>query len=228
MILSPVLVPGALFSVFIFINFFLVFVHSSGAVPAGTMLAVLVIWFAVSIPLSCIGSILGLKKTPLELPVKVNQITRQIPPQPKYMKTPYLALIAGIFPFGAIAIEMYFIYNSLWFNRIYYMFGFLFFCFILMLITCMLVTMLLIYFSLCNENYHWQWKSFFVSGGISIYVFLHAIALSKLNLGGITSIILYLGYSFVIAACIGLMCGTLGYLCTMYLTLHMYSQIRVD
>jgi transmembrane 9 superfamily protein 2/4 len=228
MILSPILVPGSLFLIFIFINFFLIFAHSSGAVPAGTMLAILLIWLAVSIPLSCIGSVLGLKKLPIELPVKVNQIARQIPPQPKYMKTLYLALIAGIFPFGAIAIEMYFIYNSLWFNRIYYMFGFLFFCFILMLITCMLVTLLLIYFSLCNENYNWQWKSFFISGGISIYVFIHAIILSKLNLGGLTSIILYVGYSFVIAALVGLMCGTLGYLCTMYLTLHIYGQIKVD
>ena len=228
MLLSPILIPGLIFSLFILINFFLIFANSSGAVPAGTMLAIVLIWFAISVPLSCIGSLLGLKKKNIELPVKVNQIIRQIPPQPKYMKTPYLSLIAGIFPFGSIAIEMYFIYNSLWFNRIYYMFGFLFFCFILMLITCMLVTLLLIYFSLCNENYKWQWKSFFVSGGISIYVFLHAIILSKLNLGGLTSIVLYVGYSFLIAACIGLMCGTVGFLSSLYLTLHMYRQIRVD
>lgn len=228
MILTPTLVPGSLFLIFIFINFFLIFANSSGAVPAGTMLAVFIIWFVVNIPLSFIGTLLGLRRKSIELPVKVNQIQRQIPPQPKYMKTLYLSLIGGIFPFGAIAIEMYFIYNSLWFNRIYYMFGFLFFCFILMLVTCMLVTLLLIYFSLCSENYNWQWKSFFVSGGISIYVFLHAIILSKLNLGGLTSIILYLGYSFVIAALIGIMCGALGFLSTMYLTLHMYGQIKVD
>lgn len=228
MLLSPVLVPGAIFSLFIFINFFLIFVHSSGAVPAGTMLAIFLIWFIVSVPLSCVGSLLGLRRKSIDPPVKVNQIIRQIPTQAKYMRTPYLALIAGIFPFGAIAIEMYFIYNSIWFNRIYYMFGFLFFCFILMLITCMLVTLLLIYFSLCNENYKWQWKSFFVSSGISVYVFLHAMILSKLNLGGLTSIVLYVGYSFLIAASVGLMCGTIGFLSSMALTLHMYSQIKVD
>lgn len=228
MILSPILVPGFIFSMFLFINFFLILAHSSGAVPAGTMLAIVFIWFAISIPLSILGSILGLKKAPVEVPVKVNHIVRQIPPQPKYMKTPYLALIAGVFPFGAIAIEMYFIYNSLWFNRIYYMFGFLFFCFVLMLITCSLVTLLLIYFSLCGENYKWQWKSFFVGGGISIYIFVHAILMSKFSLGGLTSVVLYVGYSLVIATLIGIMCGTVGFLASMFLTLHMYKQIRVD
>lgn len=227
MFLTPVLVPGVIFGIFFLLNIFLIFIHSSGAVPAGSMLAVIVIWFIVSVPLSCIGSVLGLKKAPVELPVKVNQIARQIPPQPKYMKTQWLALIGGIFPFGAIAIEMYFIYNSLWFNRIYYMFGFLFFCFVLMLITCMLVTLLLIYFSLCNENYKWQWKSFFVSGGVSIYVFIHAIFLSGFNISGV-SMIIYLGYSAVIALIVGLMCGTIGFLSSMCLTLHMYSQIKVD
>lgn len=198
MILTPILVPGLIFSMFIFLNFFLIFVNSSGAVPIGTMIAIIVIWFAVSVPLSCIGSLLGIRKQPITLPVKVNQIPRQIPPQPWYLKTQWLSLIAGIFPFGAIAIEMYFIYNSLWFNRIYYMFGFLFFCFILMLITTLLVTLLLIYYSLCNENYKWQWKSFCVGGGIAFYVFVHAIVLSKLKLGGLTSIVLYFGYSLLI------------------------------
>lgn len=228
MFLTPILVPGTIFSTFIFINFFLISVHSSGAVPLGTMLVIFLIWILVSVPYSCIGSLLAMKKKAIEPPVKVNQIARQIPPQPWYMKTQYLAMIAGIFPFGAIAIEMYFIYNSLWFNRIFYMFGFLFFCFVLMLITCMLVTLLLIYFSLCNENYNWQWKSFFVSGGISVYVFLHAIVLSKLNLGGLTSVVLYVGYSLLIAGIFGIICGTVGFLSSMYLTLNIYGQIKVD
>jgi len=228
MILTPLLIPGSIFVVFITLNFFLIFDHSSGAVPAGTMLAVFVIWMIVAVPLSCVGSILGLRSKNIEFPVKVNQIQRQIPPQPKYMETPLLSLIAGIFPFGAIAVEMYFIYNSLWFNRIYYMFGFLFFCFVLMLITCMLVTLLLIYFSLCNEDYKWQWKSFFVGGGISIYILIHAIFLSKLNFGGVSSFVVYFGYSTVIAGCIGVMCGTVGFIGTAYLTLNMYKKIRID
>lgn len=228
MILTPLLVPGVIFSVFIFLNFFLVFAESSGAVPLGTMIAIVLIWFIISVPLSCLGSLMGIRKAPIEIPVKVNQIPRQIPPQPWYKKTPTMALIAGIFPFGAIAIELYFIFTSIWFNRIYYMFGFLFFCVILMLFTSCLVTLLFTYFTLCNENYQWQWKSFFIGGGVSFYIFLHAMFLTKMSLGNLTSIVLYVGYSSVISLGVGIMCGAVGFLGSMYLTLGIYRQLRVD
>ncbi|ODV82801.1 hypothetical protein CANARDRAFT_25567 [[Candida] arabinofermentans NRRL YB-2248] len=228
MFLSPILVPGCLFTLFIFFNFFLIYANSSGAVPVGTMFAIVLIWFVISVPLSCIGSLLAYKRPTLTLPVKVNQIPRQIPPQPWYLKTQYMCLIAGIFPFGAIAIEMYFIYNSLWFNRIYYMFGFLFFCLVLMLITTLLVSLLLIYYTLCNENYKWQWKSFFVGGGVSIYIFMHSIFLSKFKLGGLTSVVLYVGYSLIISCGIGMLCGTVGFLGVLFFVLNIYGQIKVD
>ena len=171
---------------------------------------------------------MGIKKVPIEIPVKVNQIPRQIPPQPWYKKTPTMALIAGIFPFGAISIEMYFIFTSIWFNRIYYMFGFLFFCIVLMLFTSALVTLLLIYFTLCNENYQWQWKSFFIGGGVSVYIFIHALLLSKMSLGNLTSVVLYVGYSCIISLGVGIMCGAIGFIASMFLTLNIYRQLRVD
>lgn len=228
MILTPLLVPGAFFAVFLLLNALLVFAGSSGAVPFGTMLAILAIWFLVSIPLSALGTLVAVKRAPVTLPCKVNQIPRQIPKQPWYMQTPFLALVAGLFPFGAISVEMYFIYNSIWFNRIYYMFGFLFFCFSLMLMTTMLVTLLFIYLSLCRENYKWQWEALFIGGGISIYVFVHSIFLSGFRLGGFISIALYVGYSFLLATAVGLICGTVGFLAASYFVITVYSQIKVD
>ncbi|VEU21176.1 DEKNAAC102067 [Brettanomyces naardenensis] len=228
MILTPVLVPGVIFTVFVFLNFFLVFAKSSGAVPFGTMVAIIAIWFVVSVPLSCLGSLLAIKAKPIQLPCKVNQIPRQIFPQPWYMRTPFLSLVAGIFPFGAIAIEMYFIYNSLWYSRIYYMFGFLFFCFVLMLITTLLVTLLIVYLNLCNENYKWQWQSLFLGGGISYYIFAHAIILSKFKLGGFISVMMYVGYSLLLAVGVGLMCGTVGFLGSMAFVVTIYRQIKVE
>ncbi|AOA63054.1 Cellular adhesion and filamentous growth protein [Komagataella phaffii] len=228
MLLNPVLVPGAIFLVFIGLNFVLIAVHSSGAVPIGTLFAIVFIWFIFSVPLSVAGSFFGSKKTIFINPTKVNQIPRQIPPQPWYLRTYMLALLAGVFPFGAISIEMYFIYSSLWFNRIYYMFGFLFFCFILMLATTILVTVLLMYYTLCNENYHWQWKSFFVGAGISVYVFVHALLLSKFRLSGLASTLLYVGYSLLMSAAMGLICGSVAFLAVMLFIFKIYSQIKID
>ncbi|CAH6722611.1 transmembrane 9 superfamily member 1 [[Candida] jaroonii] len=229
MILNPLLVPGSLFMIFILLNFFLVYVQSSGAIPLGTMLAIIVIWFLISIPLSIVGSLLSFKRPLLTIPVKVNQIPRQIPTQPWYFKSVSLSLISGIFPFGSIAVEMYFIYTSLWFNRIFYMFGFLFFCFILMIMTTSLISVLMIYYLLCSENYKWHWKSMFIGGGCAIYVFLHSLFLiGGQNLGNFTSIILYIGYSIVISSFVFICCGSIGFISCFIFIRKIYAQIKID
>lgn len=227
--LTPIVVPGSLFSMFIFLNFFLIFVQSSGAIPLGTMVAIVVIWFLISIPLSVFGSLLSFKRPMVTVPVKTNQIPRQIPPQPWYLKSVPILLISGIFPFGSIAVEMYFIYTSLWFNRIFYMFGFLFFCFILMVMTTSLISVLMIYYLLCSENYKWHWKSVFIGGGCAVYVLLHSVFLiGGQHLGNFTSIVLYVGYSMVISAFVFICCGSIGFLSSFVFIRRIYSQIKID
>lgn len=229
LVLTPILVPGSLFLIFILLNFFLIYVNSSGAIPVGTMFAIILIWFAISIPLSVAGSILSSKFKLLTIPVRTNQIPRQIPQQPWYLRSLPVMIISGIFPFGSIAVEMYFIYSSIWFNRIFYMFGFLFFCFILMILTTGLISVLMIYYTLCSENYKWQWKSLFIGGGCAIYIFLHSLFLTGgTKLVGLSSIVLYVGYSIVISLLVFLVCGSIGFLSSLYFVRKIYSQIKID
>lgn len=228
MLLTPTLVPGFLFLFIVFLNFFLISAGSSGAIPAGTMLAIVMIWFAISLPLSVVGSILQSKRSTLSVPVRTNQIPRQIPQQPWYLRTAPAMIMSGLFPFGSIAVEFYFIFSSIWFNRIFYMFGFLFFCFILMVLTTALITLLFIYYTLCSENYKWQWRSMFIGGGCSIYVFLHSLFLVKGALKDFTSMALYLGYTAVMSILVFLLCGTVGFVSTLFFTRRMYSQIKID
>lgn len=229
MFLTPVLVPGILFLVFVVLNFFLISVQSSGAIPMGTMFAIVLIWFIISIPLSVIGSILASKRPLLSVPVRTNQIPRQIPTQPWYLRTIPVMFISGIFPFGSIAVEMYFIYSSIWFNKIFYMFGFLFFCFILMILTSSLITILMIYYTLCSENYKWQWKSLFVGGGCAIYVFIHSFFLTGgEKFGGFSSLVLYSGYSAVISLLVFLCCGSIGFISSLMFVRLIYGQIKID
>lgn len=61
-IMTPVLVPAFIFSVFFLLNLFVWAKGSSGAVPFGTMLALVLIWFVISVPLSVAGSWLGFKQ----------------------------------------------------------------------------------------------------------------------------------------------------------------------
>ncbi|RPA92870.1 hypothetical protein L873DRAFT_1817026 [Choiromyces venosus 120613-1] len=229
-ILTPLFVPGIVFGGFFLLNFFLIYEHSSGAVPLTTMLALVGIWFVISVPLSFGGSWLGFKSPPFPSPVRTNQIPRQIPEQAMYLKPVPSMLLVGILPFGAIFVELYFIMNSIWFHKVYYMFGFLFVCYGIMIMTCSTVTVLMIYFLLCSENYHWQWRSFFTAGASAIYIFLNAVIywVSKLSLGGLTSNVLYLGYSALISFLFFVLTGTIGFFSCWVFVRKIYGSIKIE
>jgi transmembrane 9 superfamily member 2/4 len=207
--LTPVLVPGIVFCTFFLLNLFVWAKGSSGAVPFTTMLAIVAIWFAISVPLSVAGSWIGFKQPSLNLPTRVNQIPRQIPPCAKSLRPLPSLLLTGILPFCAIFVELYFIMTSLWTNKIYYMFGFLFICYGLTIITSACTTILLVYFLLCAEDYRWQWRAFFGAGMTGGYVFLNALGFwaSRISFGGLTGAVLYVGYSALIAFLVSVLTG---------------------
>lgn len=209
--LTPTLVPGIVFSTFFLLNLFLWAKQSSGAVPFTTMLVIVCIWFFFSLPLSFAGSWVGFRQPPIASPVRTNQIPRQIPPSTSYMRPIPSMLLVGILPFGAIFVELYFIMSSIWFSKVYYMFGFLFLCYGLMIITCAAVTVLMIYFLLCSENYHWHWRAFTTAGASAGYVFANAMIywVTKLQLGGLAGSVLYIGYSALISFLFFILTGKL-------------------
>lgn len=212
--LTPVLVPAIVFGTFFLLDLFLWAKQSSGAVPFTTMLVLLCIWFIISIPLSVAGSWLGFRSSQIQAPVRTNQIPRQIPPVTTYLKPIPSMLIVGLLPFGAIFVELYFIMSSIWFSRIYYMFGFLFLCYGLMVAVCAAVTILLTYFLLCAENYNWQWRSFLAAGMSGGYIFLNCLLylVTKVKLGGLAGIVLYMGYSALISFLFTILAGTLTFM----------------
>lgn len=207
--LTPVLVPGIVFCTFFLLDLFLWAKQSSGAVPFTTMLVIVAIWFVISIPLSFAGSWLGFRAKQIEPPVRTNQIPRQIPPVTTYLKPIPSVLAVGALPFGAIYIELSFIMSSIWFSRIYYMFGFLFLCYGLMIVVCATVTILMVYYLLCAENYNWQWRSFLAAGMSGGYVFLNCVfyLVTKVQLGGLPGAVLFIGYSALISFLFSILAG---------------------
>uniref|UniRef100_A0A8D3EEK4 Transmembrane 9 superfamily member n=1 Tax=Scophthalmus maximus TaxID=52904 RepID=A0A8D3EEK4_SCOMX len=169
-LLTALLCPGIVFADFFLMNLILWVEGSSAAIPFGTLVAILALWFGISVPLTFIGAYFGFKKSAIEQPVRTNQIPRQIPEQSFFTKPIPGIVMGGILPFGCIFIQLFFILNSIWSHQMYYMFGFLFLVFIILLITCSEATILLCYFHLCAEDYHWWWRSFLTSGFTAVYL----------------------------------------------------------
>ncbi|KAI9092167.1 hypothetical protein DFS34DRAFT_717897 [Phlyctochytrium arcticum] len=229
-LMTATLVPGIVFLIFITLNFFLIGAHSSAAAPFSTMVALIALWFLVSLPTCMFGAYFGFRAPAIQHPVKTNQIPRQIPPQPLFLNKWISALIGGILPFGAIFIELYFIMNSIWFGRIYYVFGFLAVVFVILLVTCSEVAILMCYFHLGSEDYYWSWRAFLTAGASGFYVFLYSTFyyITRLTIVTVPSTILFFGWSLVMSILFSIMTGAVGYFAALIFVRKIFSSIKVD
>ncbi len=225
--------PGVMFSVFFVINLFVWNEKSSAAVPFGTLIVLLLLWFGVSVPLVYLGSYIAYRQPAIEPPVKVNSLCRLLPPdsQQNWYTSPHLSiLLGGILPFAAVFIEIYFIMSSVWLNQFYYMFTFLFIVFVILLITCAEITIVLCYFQLCNEDYHWWWRAFLTPGSSALYLFLYSILYftTKLHVVKFVSGLVFFGYMALVSFTFFILTGTIGFFACFYFVTKIYASIKID
>ncbi|THV02328.1 endosomal P24A protein [Dendrothele bispora CBS 962.96] len=228
--LTATVFPTFVFAIVFLLNFCLILANSSGAVPFGTLLLIIVLWYGISAPLSAIGAYFGSKHGAVQHPVRVNQIPRQIPPLPKYLRPWSAALLSGILPFGAAFVEIYFLMSSLFASRAYYAFGFIALTAGIVAVTTATTTILFVYFMLCAEEYRWHWRAFVIGGGNAFWVFVYGIFYwaSRLSLDSLSSVILYMGYLFLLVLLDFLVTGTIGFLAAYWAVRKLYSSIRID
>lgn len=229
-LLTAFFCPGVVFAVFFLLNLVLWAKGSSAAVPFSTLIALLALWFGISVPLTFVGAYFGFRKRPIEHPTRTNQIPRQIPDQSMYTRPLPGIIMGGVLPFGCIFIQLFFILNSIWSHQTYYMFGFLFLVFIILIITCSEATILLCYFHLCAEDYHWWWRSFLTSGFTAIYFFFYCVHFffTKLEMSGFVNTLLYFGYTGIIVFLFFITTGCIGFFACFWFVSKIYSVVKVD
>lgn len=228
-LLTAIAYPGLVFTVFFILDVMVWSYGSTGAVPILSMVAVLTLWFGISVPLVFLGAYFGYKKDPLEFPVVTSNIPRQIPDQPWYLNPTITCLLGGILPFGACFVELFFVMSSIWMDQYYYVFGFLLLVYLILAITCAEITIVLCYFQLCSEDYRWWWRSLLSSGSTALYVFMYSVVyFARLESNLFVTYLLYFSYMGIISIGVFLVTGTIGFFACLYFNYQIYGSIKVD
>ncbi|CAL9762293.1 unnamed protein product [Musa acuminata subsp. burmannicoides] len=139
-------------------------------------------------------------------------------------------VMAGFLPFGAIYIELFYIFGSLWGHKIYTIYSILFIVFIILLIVTTIIDIALTYFQLASKDHEWWWRSFLCSGSTGLYVYAYCLyyyyALSDMSGFMQTSFF----FSYMACICYGffLMLGMVGFCTALLFVRHIYRSIKCE
>jgi len=229
-LLTAIFFPGCTFGLFVFFNIVLAFMHSSASVPFLDVVIVVSLWFCISIPLVFLGAYFGYKKDVFEYPTRTSTVSRMIPETSIILDPKVGMIFAGMVPFAATYVELFFIMTSLWMDQYYYVFGFTLIVYILLLITCAEGSILLCYYQLCSENHRWWWFSFYTSGSTAFYIMAYSVVWFKQLESSkmIMTYMLYFGYMSIISLGVFLSTGMVGFFSCFIFTRKIFASIKVD
>jgi transmembrane 9 superfamily protein 2/4 len=93
-----------------------------------------------------------------------------------------------------------------------------------------LLSLLLSWLQLCNEDYHWWWRSFLSSGSTALYVLLYSgvYFMRTVQPNLFATYLLYFGYMSIISLGVFLMTGCIGFAAALGFTRLIYGSIKVD
>ena len=100
----------------------------------------------------------------------------------------------------------------------------------ILIATCAEITIVMCYFQLCNEDYHWWWRSFLTASSSGLYLFAYSIMyfFTQLDMVGFVPCLVYFGYMMIAALLFVLMTGTVGFFSSWWFVRTIFAAVKVD
>eukprot|EP01063_Lacrimia_lanifica_P030764 TRINITY_DN4947_c0_g2_i1.p1 TRINITY_DN4947_c0_g2~~TRINITY_DN4947_c0_g2_i1.p1 ORF type:complete len:648 (+),score=215.84 TRINITY_DN4947_c0_g2_i1:43-1986(+) len=229
-ILSGVVYPFFVFLLWSLTEIALASVRGATAeVDFSVFLQLMILWWGISIPLVILGAASAFKQEPMKPPIPYRQMPRPIPPQSWMFSKFSAVLIPGLISFVTFMFVLQQIYMSVWFGRVYILFGYVFVSSVLALITVAETTIVFIYYQLVYEDYRWWWKSFLCGSGIGWYSLLWGLwKLPTWGLGTKIAMWLYVVFVMIGSSMLMLCCGFIGFFVSWTFTRKIYNAIKIE
>jgi len=241
---TAALLPGAAAVVLALINISVRAAgDAAGAVPASLFLSLFSIWCFASVPLCVVG---GYVASHAQLPAvpegcKPTHIPRSVVPStPEEQEALFLrrapssawvALAGGVLPFGALFIQVHFVFAALWRHQTYYAFGFLTAALALAAALTAESAVVITYLSLAGEEWRWPWRAFLAGASGALYVGAYALCYAlagPLNLVGAAAVTMYGLYSALLTVAVGVAGGAIGVAASHAFVRLLYSSLKSD
>jgi len=217
--------------VFALVNSVAIAWRSTIAISGGTILACILLWAFVTIPLTMYGSYKGSQREVYDWPSKAKIIEKTIPTDlPWYYHWFIQILVSGFLPFMAIYVEVHTIFAAVWGRQWYTLFGILLLTFIILLIVTAFVVVLLCYFQLTAEDHKWWWPSVIRGGSLGLFLEAYTIFYWRYSshMFGFLQACMYFGYTLVVSYGFSLMLAAVGHWSCSWFIHKIYSAIKAD
>lgn len=230
-LLTCTVFSGPFFVVFAVLNTVAIAYRSMAALPAGTIVVIIIIWALVTVPLTVFLAITGKNsRAEFDAPCRTNKYPREVPDLPWYRTTLPQMAMAGFLPFSAIYVELYYVFASVWGHKVYIIWSILFLVFLILIVVTAFITVALTYFQLAVEDHRWWWRSFLCGGSTGVFVYGYCFYYYKFRseMSGFMQTSFFFGYMGI--ACYGLfiMLGTVGWRASMMFVRRIYRAIKCD
>jgi len=225
LLLAPVVV------VFSFVNTVAIIYNTTAAVPAQTIVLIILLIAFVGFPLTIIGGIAGRRTAgSFEAPCRTKNFPREIPPIAWYRSLPFQMVMSGFLPFSAIYIELFYLYSSVWGHSTYQLFGILFLVAVILLIVTACITVALTYFQLSMEDHRWWWSSFLSGGSTGVFIYAYSIFyyIYRSRMSGALQASFYFSWMAIVCFFFFVMLGTVGFLSSLVFVRRIYKEIHID
>mmetsp|Transcript_16021 Transcript_16021/g.18966 ORF Transcript_16021/g.18966 Transcript_16021/m.18966 type:complete len:617 (-) Transcript_16021:384-2234(-) len=232
-LLTGVLFPLPVVTVFSWANSIAILHGSTSALPFGVIFTMAALYIFICAPLTLVGGVLAKNfgSKDMKAPTRTTRVAREIPTEvPWYKGRVPQMFIAGFLPFSAIYIELHYIFASMWGHQVYTLFGILFFAFILLVIVTSSITVSLLYFQLSREDHRWWWISFANGGmiGFFIYAYSFYFYFHRSGMNGLLQTSFYFGYMGIISFATFLMLGSAGFRLSLVFVKYIYGSIKCE
>jgi len=141
------------------------------------ILVPLILLVFVFIPLHVFGTLVGRGFRGVSMnPCATNPLPRPIEHEKlKWWNSPaFLIPVGGMFPFGVVFVEVYYLIISFWNYKFYFVFDFALAVLIMLIVVTSCSAIVVTYVLLQSEDYRWPWVAYLTGAWSGMYVFLYS------------------------------------------------------